>query len=328
MNSFAGKRVLLTGAGGFIGSHIADLLVEGDADAVAFFHYNGRNETGLISPATLSNVEPVFGNLSDATAVANAVKGCDAVIHIAASISIPYSYQNPREVFDVNAIGTMNVLQACVEAGVDRVVVTSTSEVYGSADILPITETHPLKPQSPYAGSKVASDAMARSYYCSYGLPVIIARPFNTYGPRQSDRAIIPTIIKQAIWRDKIVVGALSPLRDFVFVKDTAQGFLECMMAGPEVNGEVIQFATNESWSVQQVIDIVQDILGTGAPIETSEFRKRPNMSEVTHLLGTNEKAHKLLGWHPNVSFRDGLCQTIDYIRDRKDQFAPERYGV
>lgn len=328
MSDLKGKKVLLTGAGGFIGSHVADLLVKKGAAVRAFFHYNGRRDAGLINPATLAEVEPYFGNLLDEDAVQKAVKDCDCVIHVAASISIPYSYQRPREVYDVNSTGTMHVLQACLKEGVGRVVTTSTSEVYGSASNLPITEDHPLKPQSPYAGSKVAADAMARSYFCSFGLPVVIARPFNTYGPRQSDRAIIPTIIKQAIWRDKIVVGALHPKRDFVFVEDTALGFLACAEADDKVNGEVVQFATGRSWSVQDIINVVNEVLGISCRVEMSEFRKRPNSSEVLHLLGSNEKAFNLLKWIPSVSFRDGLCRTIDYIRDRKDEYLPERYGI
>lgn len=329
MNSLKGKKVLLTGAGGFIGSHVADQLVEIGADVRALFHYNGRHDTGLMTAPTLTRVEPYFGNLLDEDAVTKAVKGCEYVIHIAASISIPYSYQHPREVFDVNATGTLNVLQACLSEGVKRVVTTSTSEVYGSADIIPITETNPLKPQSPYAASKVAADALARSFYTSFGLPIVIARPFNTYGPRQSDRAIIPTIIKQAIWRDKIVVGALHPLRDFVFVTDSAKAFIDCALAGEEVNGEVIHFGTNESWSVQQVIDIVQEALGTSTKVEAqSNTRMRPTQSEVLHLKADYSKAKRLLGWKPSLSFRDGICQVINYIRDRKDEFQPERYGV
>ena len=322
-----GKKVLLTGGGGFIGSHVADLLVKEGADLRVLFKYNGRRDTGLIQPATLASVEPVFGDITDYDAVEKAIDGCDVVVHLAASISIPYSYEHPQEVFDANATGTMNVLQACRKKDVKRVVVTSTSEVYGSADIIPITEDNPLKPQSPYAASKVAADAMARSFFCSYGLPVVIARCFNAMGPRQSNRAVIPTVIQQALWRDKIVVGALHTKRDFVYVEDLAVAFLACCKAGRSVEGETIQFATNQAWSVQKVIDIVQEIIGIEIPVETSSIRMRPQMSEVLHLQGDYSKAEKLLGWKPTVSLRDGLCRTIEYIRQHKDSY-PLAYAI
>ena len=322
------KKVLLTGGGGFIGSHLADLLIREGADLRVFFKYNGRQDTGLINTETLANAEPVFGDITDYDAVEKAVDGCNTVLHLAASISIPYSYENPQEVFDANATGTMNVLQACRKHDVERVVVTSTSEVYGSADIIPITEENPLKPQSPYAASKVAADAMARSFYCSYCLPVIIARPYNAMGPRQSSRAIIPTVIQQALWRDKIVVGALHTKRDFVYAEDLAAAFLACCEADRSVEGETIQFATNQAWSVQEVIDMVQDILHTSVPVETSGIRMRPKMSEVLHLQGDYSKAERLLGWKPTVSFRDGLIKTIGYIQSHRESYEPLAYRI
>ena len=327
MNIKSGK-VLLTGGGGFIGSHLADLLIKEGADLRVFFKYNGRHDTGLIQPATLASVESVFGDITDYDAVEKAVNGCNVVFHLAASISIPYSYERPQEVFDANATGTMNVLQACRKHEVERVVVTSTSEVYGSADIIPITENNPLKPQSPYAASKCAADAMARSFYCSYGLPVVIGRPYNAMGPRQSDRAIIPNVIKHALWSDRIKVGTLVTKRDFVFVEDLALAFLACGEGDGSLNGETIQFATNQSWSVQEVIDIVQEILGVKVPVETSMVRMRPQMSEVLHLQGDYSKAQRLLGWKPSISFRDGLCRTIEYIRSHKDDYPVDRYGI
>lgn len=323
-----GKKVLLTGGGGFIGSHLADLLVKEDADLRVFFKYNGRRDSGLIQPETLANAEPVFGDITDYDAVEKAVDGCDVIFHLAASISIPYSYEHPQEVFDANATGTMNILQAALKHDVERVVVTSTSEVYGSADILPITEGNPLKPQSPYAASKVAADAMARSFYCSYGLPVVIGRPFNAMGPRQSDRAIIPTIIKQALWRDKIVVGALHPKRDFVYVEDLARAFLACGQADRSVEGETIQFATNQAYSVQEVITLVGEALGQGVPVETAGVRMRPTMSEVLHLQGDYSKAERLLGWKPAVSFEEGLRRTIEYIKSHRESYDPVAYAV
>ena len=333
MNMFAlkGKNVLVTGAGGFIGSKLCEMLIEGEAKVHGFFHYSGKHDTGLIHAGALSCMTLHFGNLADTDSVEKAVKdsNADIVIHLGASISIPYSYQNPRDVMLANVVGTLNILQACQKQKVSRLVVTSSSEVYGSADIIPITEENPFKPQSPYSASKVSGDAIARSFYCSFDLPVVILRPFNTFGPRQSDRAVIPNVIKQALWSDTIQVGALHTKRDFVFVDDTARAFM--LAADPEnyvINGESIHFGTNEAYSVQEMIDKVQAIVGTNKAVVVSEFRKRPNMSEVLHLQADYSKAKRLLGWEPTVTFESGLDQVVEYMKTKKEEFEPTAYRV
>lgn len=263
MADLRGKNVLLTGCTGFIGSHVADVLIEAGANITGFVHYTGRNDVGLLDSTVANHVRftAFKGDLLDEDAVEKAVAHQDIVLHLGALISIPFSYENPNLTTQVNVIGTLNVLQACLKhkATIQRIVVTSTSEVYGSADILPITENHPLKAQSPYSASKIAADAIARSFYCSYELPVIIARPFNSFGPRQSDRAIIPTIISQALsGKESIEVGSLHPKRDFVFATDIADAFVRCATAPDELNGETVHFGTGKSYSVQDIIDRVQ----------------------------------------------------------------------
>lgn len=228
----------------------------------------------------------------------------------------------------VNVIGTLNILQASLRHQVKRVVVTSSSEVYGSAVQLPIYESHPMLPQSPYAASKVAADAISWSFYTSYGLPVIIARPFNTFGPRQSDRAFIPNVIKQALWRDQIEVGTLNTLRDYLFVEDTAKAFVACAIAPNTLNGETVHFGTGESWSCGQVVAMVQELLGVKKEVVQSEFRKRPNQSEVTHLLSAPTKAISTLSWKPTTPFMDGLKRTIEWIKRHRDAYDINRYAV
>jgi len=321
-------KVLLTGAGGFIGSHVLDALLAHDFEVRAFFHYNGRNESGMVSETVLRKCTPIYGDLMDESAVNKAVEGMDAVMHMGAIISIPFSYDNPVLTTQVNVTGTLNILQACRQHKVKRVVVTSTSEVYGSADPLPITELHPLRPQSPYSASKVGADALAWAFYCSYGLPVIILRPFNTFGPRQSDRAIIPTIICQALSsKDCIEVGALHPKRDFVYAEDTADAFLKAVIAPNEVNGETIHIGTNKSYSVQGIITIVQDQLGTNKPIKVVGYRSRPNQSEVLHLLADYSKAMRLLNWSPTVTFGEGIQRVIEYVKENPEKFDANRYA-
>ncbi len=321
-------KVLLTGAGGFIGSHVADQLVERGYDVRAFFHYNGRYDTGVITPTTLSKVESTFGDLTDENTVSEVVKGCDSVIHIGALISVPYSYEQPRATVNVNVLGTLNILQACLEHQTTRVVTTSSSEVYGSADPTPILETHPMKPQSPYAASKVAADAIAKSYFHSFGLPVVVLRPFNTFGPRQSDRALIPNVIKQSLWRDKIEVGSLHPKRDYVYVTDTARAFIAAMEAPKEANGQVVHCGTSVSWSVQEIIEVIQQLTGNRKIVSSTQSRVRPNQSEVLHLLADFAKAVKILGWSPAVPFRTGLSLTIEWMKENQHRFDVARYAV
>lgn len=326
-NTLEGKKVLITGAAGFIGSHTVDAFLNSKAHVRALLHYNGHNDNGLLSPDVLQKVDPIYGDLLDETAVDKAVEGMDFVIHLGAIISIPFSYENPGLTTQVNVNGTLTVLQACLKHKIKRVIVTSTSEVYGTADTLPILETHPRKPQSPYSASKIGADALTRSFYCSYGLPVVTARLFNQFGPRQSDRAVIPTIICQALsTKDTIDIGTLDTKRDFVYVTDGANAFIKCAEAGDEVNGETFHFGTGKSYSVQEIIDIVQKQCGTNKPIVSKGFRMRPNQSEVKHLLADSSKAKKVLGWEYTVGIVEGIAQTIDYMRKNPDRYSPLKY--
>jgi|SRR5665213_163274 len=329
--NLSGKTVLITGGAGFIGSHVTEAFLESGANVRVFFHYNGKQDTGVLDHSVLSKIDKVYGAITDAGAVRDAVKGCDVVIHMASIPGIPYSYEHPQEVFDVNAGGALNVLNACLAERdtVKRIVTTSTSEVYGSADVLPITERSPLKPQSPYAAAKVAADALAGSFYCSYGLPVVIARLFNTMGPRQSARALIPAVIKQALWADKIMVGSLTPKRDYLYARDAASAFVRCAMADDKVNGELIHFGTGKLYSVREVIDMVQDIIDIDnrKSVESVPYRMRPNASEVTHLLCDPSKAEQLLGWQPTVQLNQGLAHTIEYMKRNLDKYDPTSYS-
>ena len=329
MQNLKGKKVLVTGAGGFCGSHVVERLIAEGAVVRAMFKSNAKSSFGLLPLEAVHEVEPRFADITDADAVRSIVKGQDIVLHLAAIISIPYSYEHPGETVSTNVLGTLNVLKACHDFGVQRVVITSTSEVYGSAENLPITEAHPLKPQSPYAASKVAADAIARSFYCSYGLPVVTLRPFNMIGARQSSRAVIPNVIKQVLWRkDKIEIGALHTYRDFVNAKDVARGFV--LAADPEtkIDGEVIQLPTNEMHSVKEVIDLIQKLGGTNLPVVVSEFRLRPTQSEVLQLKGSFDKAKRLFDWEPKISFQNSLEEMFEYVREHRDQYDPKTYAI
>src|SRR5512136_2836669 len=264
MKKLSRSRVLITGAGGFIGSHLCELCLAEGAEVRAFVHYNSRSDWGMLEDLDrkmLRRIEIVAGDLRDAEAVRRVVKGCHRVYHLGALIGIPYSYLNPADVVQTNVMGTLHVLQACVDSGVDRLVQTSTSEVYGTARYVPMDEDHPLNPQSPYAATKVGSDKLAESYFRAYGLPVTILRPFNTYGPRQSPRAVIPTIITQALHSRKIKLGSLEPRRDLTYVTDTARGFVAAA-ASPGAKGTTVQLGTNREISIKELVDLIGRILG------------------------------------------------------------------
>lgn len=330
MEKMNGKKILITGCSGFIGSHVVDAFLDAGAEVFGFIHYNGHNDTGLLDSIVLNHIRfhPIKGDILDENAVDKAVEGMDAVVHMAAIISIPFSYENPNLTSQVNVMGTLNVLNACLKHKIKRLVVTSTSEVYGSSDNLPITEEHPLKPQSPYSASKIGADALAKSFYCSYGLPVIILRPFNCYGPRQSDRAIIPTVISQALSnKESIEVGALHTKRDFVFATDAARAFVLAASVNEELNGQTVHFGTGKSYSVLEMVDIVRAKVGTSKGIVVKPYRLRPNASEVTHLLSDASKAKHLLKWEPLVSFEEGIDQTIDYIKKNPQRYTPGTYS-
>jgi dTDP-glucose 4,6-dehydratase len=321
---------LVTGAGGFIGSHLVDLLVGRGATVRGFVRYTSRGDRGWLDrldPAVRSEVDIFPGDLANPEAVAGAVAGCDTVLHLGALIPIPYSYRHPREFVVDNVTGTLNVLEASRRNDVRRVVQVSSSEVYGTAQTIPMPEDHPLHPQSPYAATKVGADQLALSYARSFGLPVVVARPFNTFGPRQSARAVIPTIVTQALTRDRIELGAIEPTRDFLYVTDTAEGLARCAEADGIV-GEVLNLGTGGEHSIEEVVELVLAATGKDVPVELANERRRPPQSEVDRLCASVDKARALLGWEAQVPFEDGLRRTIDWIAGSLDSYRPEVYGV
>ena len=308
------SKILITGSDGFIGSHLTEALVRAGHSVRAFVMYNYFNSWGWLdqSPKDIrDNLDVFAGDIRDPHGVKTAMKGCDTVLHLAALIAIPYSYHSPDTYIDTNIKGTLNVLQAARELGVKRVVHTSTSEVYGSARFVPITEEHPLQGQSPYSATKIAADQLAYSFYASFGLPVTIARPFNTYGPRQSARAVIPTIITQiANGKKQIKLGAVSPTRDFNFVHDTVAGFIAAMKSDKGL-GEVINFGSNFEISIGDTAQLIAEAMNCKIEIITDEARLRPENSEVERLWADNSKAKTLFGWQPNYGGRDGFKRGI-----------------
>jgi NAD dependent epimerase/dehydratase len=330
MTSLSGRPVLVTGAGGFIGGHLVEMLVAEGASVTALVRYNSRNERGTldwIAPDVAAEVKVVLGELRDIESVGRAVKGSEIVLHLGAQIAIPYSYVNPRDFFEVNVLGTLNVAQACLAAGVQRVVHTSTSEVYGSAQHVPITETHPLEPQSPYAASKLSADKVIDSWHRSFDLPGVVLRPFNTYGPRQSARAIIPTIISQALAGDTLRLGSLHPRRDLTFVRDTAAGMIAAATATDAV-GHTIQLGTGQAVSVGEIVELVGEIMGKELHPVLDEARVRPANSEVELLLSEPARARELLGWEPQVALREGLEQTIEWIGLNARRYRADEYVI
>jgi len=318
----------VTGAGGFIASHLVETLVREGARVRAFVRYNSRGDPGLLTlldPDVKAKVEIVAGDLRDPDAVQAAVQGCNTVVHLGALSAIPYSYLHPVEVVETNVMGTLNVLLAARAHGVTRLVHTSTSEVYGTARRVPMDETHPLQGQSPYSASKIGADKLAESFYCTYSLPVVTVRPFNTYGPRQSARAVIPTIISQALSRDEIRLGSLDTYRDFTFVSDTVSGFLRAALTDG-VEGEVFNLGTGSEVSVGELAERVLRILGRNQPIVQEDQRKRPEKSEVMRLLSDNTKARERLGWSPQVGLDEGLSKVIEWIQGHMGFFSPGQY--
>lgn len=327
---WSGRTVLVTGAGGFIGSHLAEALVRAGASVRAFVRYNSRGDHGWLEssePDVLSEMEVFRGDLANPEAVAGAVERCEVVLHLAALIPIPYSYRHPREFVTANVEGTLNVLEAARRADVSRIVHTSTSEVYGTAQTVPIDEGHPLHPQSPYAATKVGADQIALSYQRSFETPVVIVRPFNTYGPRQSARAVIPTIVTQALSRDVIELGATDTTRDFLYVGDNVAGMLEAATADG-VEGEVINLGTGVEVSIDEVAERVLRLLGRDLPVARDEQRLRPPDSEVERLVADTGKANRLLAWEPEVDLDEGLQRTIDWMTGSLDSYKPSIYNV
>lgn len=325
-----GKKVLVTGAGGFIASHLVEELVAAGATVRAFVRYNSRGDAGLLRLLpfdVFSDVEVVAGDLRDSEAIRSAMKDIDTVFHLGALIAIPYSYLHPREVIDTNVMGTLNIMMAARDLGTRRVVHISTSEVYGTAQYVPIDENHPLQGQSPYSASKIAADKIVESFYRSFDISVVTIRPFNTYGPRQSARAVIPTIITQALLRDEIHLGSLEPSRDFTFVLDTVRGFILAAQA-EGVLGEEMNLGNNATITVGDLCEKIFKILGKYPKIVTESRRVRPEKSEVLRLHASYEKAKKLIGWEPQVSLDDGLSHTIGWISNHLDLYEPDQYKV
>jgi NAD dependent epimerase/dehydratase len=326
----AGKKVLVTGAGGFIGSHLSEELVKAGTSVRALVHYNSRNDWGLLEmlPAGIKDsIEVVAGDIRDPFMVKSAVSGCDAVFHLASLIAIPYSYVAPASYVETNVTGAVNVLQAALECGVEKVVHTSTSEVYGTALYTPIDEQHPLQAQSPYSASKIGADKIVESYFLSFGLKVATIRPFNTYGPRQSARAVIPTIITQALSREEIELGSLTPVRDLTFVRDTVDGFIK-VAESEEAIGKVINIGAGAGISMGDLAHNILGLMNVDKPIRAVQERIRPDKSEVMKLICHNQKAADILEWKPKISLQDGLQETIAYFRDHIDRYKAGVYNI
>jgi NAD dependent epimerase/dehydratase len=324
----AGRRVLVTGAAGFIGAHLCDALVAAGASVRGLVRYNSRGDHGALDwldREVASEVDVVAGDLRDPESVAAAIKGVEVVFHLAAQIAIPYSYVNPRDFFETNVIGSLNVAQAALAQDVDRVVHTSTSEVYGSAQTVPIDEQHPLHPQSPYAASKVGADKLFDSFHRSFGLRAVVLRPFNTFGPFQSARAIIPTIASQALAGGPVTLGSLHPRRDLTFVTDTAAGFIAAAQADAAV-GETIQLGTGFDVSIGELVELIGDVLGRELEVVLDEQRVRPPDSEVLRLISSPALARELTGWTPAVELREGLARTVAWIEANLDRFRTDQY--
>ncbi len=324
------RKVLVTGAGGFIASHLVETLAARGAHVRAFVRYNSRGDPGLLAhlPAPiLDRVDIEAGDLRDDQAVRSVLEGVSEVFHLGALIAIPYSYKHPHEVVETNILGTLNVLSAARETGCRRLVHTSTSEVYGSALRVPIDEDHPLQGQSPYAASKIGADKLAESFYRSFGVPVVTLRPFNTYGPRQSARAVIPTIIAQALSGDVIYLGNLDTSRDLTFVSDTVEGFLR-VAETPGVEGRTYNLGSGSEISIGELAQKIIDLTGRPAEIQIDPSRLRPEKSEVVRLLSDNSRARRELGWQPRISLADGLSQTIDWVSNHLELFRPKTYQL
>ena len=324
-------KVLVTGAGGFIGSHLTEELVRQGEEIRAFVRYNSRDERGLLEdlPKEVQNqIEVVPGDLKDPEGVKKAVKGCSKVFHLGALIAIPYSYIHPFDFIQTNILGTAHLINACLDEGrLERVIHTSTSEVYGTAQYIPIDEKHPLQAQSPYAASKIAADKLAESYYLSFGLPITTLRPFNTFGPRQSLRAIIPTILSQAIYDKKIRLGNIKPRRDFLFVKDTVKGFIQLGKCEGVV-GKVINIGTGTDLSIEELVKKILGLMGKQRKIEVEKRRIRPEKSEVMQLLSDTRLAKKLFKWAPRYTLEEGLGETIEWYQRNLSRFKVGSYPL
>ena len=325
------KKILVTGSDGFIGSHLTEELVKKGYKVRAFVYYNSFNNWGwldTLSQEIMDNVEIFQGDIRDPNGVEEAMRGVNAVFHLAALIAIPFSYHSPDTYVDTNIKGTLNILQAAKKLQVERVLVTSTSEVYGTAQYVPIDEKHPFQGQSPYSATKIGADRLAESFYRSFQLPVTIVRPFNTYGPRQSARAVIPTIITQLLaGKEEIKLGSLTPTRDFNYVKDTVNGFIEIYNSNKTV-GEEINIATQKEISIVELAEELIRQINPAAKIICDKQRLRPEKSEVNRLLGCNEKIKQLTLWRPQYSLQDGIKETISFLKDNMDKYKTDLYNI
>ena len=324
-------KILVTGADGFIGSHVTEELVKNGYTVRAFVYYNSFNTWGWLDTLPkdiMDHVEVFQGDIRDPHGVKESMKGCNAVFHLAALIAIPFSYHSPDAYVDTNIKGTLNVLQAARELGIDRVLVTSTSEVYGTAQYVPIDERHPFQGQSPYSATKIGADRLAESFYRSFDLPVTIVRPFNTYGPRQSARAVIPTITMQLLaGKEEVKLGSLAPTRDFNYVKDTVKGFISIYKSSDTI-GQEINIATQKEIAIGELAEELIRQINPNARIVCDEQRLRPEKSEVNRLLGCNKKIMQLTDWKPSYSLREGLSETIAFIEENIDRYKVDIYNV
>jgi len=327
MASWNNKRVLITGAGGFIGSHLTERLVEEGATVRALVHYNALGRWGWLDHSSAAKQIEIFsGDVTDRDCIRQAVRDREIIFHLGALIAIPYSYQVPLSYVRTNLEGTLNVLQAARDEGVERVVHTSTSEVYGTAQYVPIDELHPLKGQSPYAASKIGADKMVEAFHLSFNLPVVTVRPFNTFGPRQSIRAIIPTIIIQCLLGDRIHLGNLHPTRDLNFVTNTVDGFL-LAASEPSGVGQTINLGSNREISIGDLANLIAKMIDKPIQIESEDKRLRPQGSEVERLLASSQLAQTILGWQPKVSLEEGLMRTIAWIKNNLDFYRGNTYA-
>jgi NAD dependent epimerase/dehydratase len=327
------NKILVTGADGFIGSHLVEALVSKGFDVRAFVYYNSRNSWGwldLYEERLPENLEIFSGDIRDPNGVFDAMLDCKMVFHLAALIGIPFSYHSPDTYLQTNVNGALNILQAARKQNVERVIMTSTSEVYGTGQYLPIDEDHPYQAQSPYSASKIASDMLASSFFCSFDTPVVIARPFNTYGPRQSARAVIPTIITQLLsGQTELKLGDINPTRDFNYVQDTVNAFI-ALLECEAVIGQTFNFASGEDYSILDVANILIKIINPRAKVVLDQQRVRPKNSEVQRLLGDSQKMRSLTGWQSNVRLEDGLKQTVEWFRNKKNlsAYKAKEYNV
>ncbi len=322
------KKVLVTGAGGFIGSHLVERLAANGADVRAWVRYNSRGEAGLLKflPAeTRANIEIFTGDLLNPHTTMRAVEGCQIVFHLGALISIPYSYLHPAEVVQTNILGTLNILMAARNATVEKVIHTSTSEVYGTARYVPINEEHPLQAQSPYAASKIGADKLAESFHRAFDLPVVIVRPFNTYGPRQSARAVIPAIITQALVNRKVILGNLETSRDFTYVSDTVEGFMKAGEADG-ITGMIFNLGSGQEIRIADLARLIIQQIDPSLELVTDPQRLRPAKSEVYRLISDHSLASRVLNWQPVISLSDGIAETIDWIKDHLSLYRIGKY--